>query len=107
MSNTVPGLKEMPSCPWVPVLSGSEGTPSRKVPDVVVKAKSHTSSPGMALPSPILVLRGRLPPVARPPYVAGKGLQQPESPGQANLKVPKLSTSIKCSDLVRLLPEES
>lgn len=89
------------------VLSGSEGTQIRKVSDLVVKAKSHTSSPGMALPSPTLVLLGRLPTVAMPPYVAGKGLQQPESPGQANPKVPKLSTSIKCSDLVKLLPEES
>lgn len=66
-----------------------------------------TSSPQMTLASPIVVLLGGLPTVSMSPYVTGKGLQQLEPPGQANPKVPKLSTSIKCSDLVKLLPEES
>lgn len=67
------------------------------------------SSLQMTSASPTVVLLGGLPTVAMSPYVTGKGLQQPDlaPPNQANPKVPKLSTSIKCFDLVKLLPEES
>lgn len=88
-------------------LGSGTGGQSRKVPDLVAKARRHHKLPtddfGPSHSGPTL----GLPTVVMPPYLTSKGLQQPETPGQANPKVPKLSSSIKCSDLVRLLPEES